>query len=566
MTEVNHRLIDRWFPVAAVDDACRTPFGSGRVEKAIFTWFASRPIAQARAAALTSLLPSDDVYRDDVEIAVRQGDAAAMARLAEAIRETHGGRSPSVLDMFSGRAIIPLEAARAGANAVGIDLSPVATLAGRLLAEYPARDWSSEPPLPFAMADRKTSIDALLPVVGDEMVYRACSHRLLRDVEGFLAEVGQRVVKRVESFYPRNEIGRFPWGYLWALTMPCDGCRRRFPLIGSMLLRHPYRRLDDPGQALRLLTQGDTWSVDVIDGSPDQAPTYTSAELTGGKRRKGKTARCPFCHHLHPLDTVKGKGERGEYRDSLLAVADQDAAGARFFRLPTCQERDAATNVPLNLAVNWPYSPVPDEIIPAGNVHTVMASGYGYRRFGELMNARQTRLFIETVRAIRSVHHDALKAGISRDYGRALTSFAASVLGRQLKHATRGARLRQHGSAEGKANNRVQTDHVFANEASINFQFDYLEVGPGAGSGTWASVSETACQSLRKLLDSGLGRPVRLRSASSTALPLRDGSVDAVITDPPYYDMIEYADASDLFYVWLTAGCVRVDHSVKLPA
>ena len=43
--------------------------------------------------------------------------------------------APVVLDMFSGRGIIPLEAARAGATAVGTDLSPVATLAGRLLAE-----------------------------------------------------------------------------------------------------------------------------------------------------------------------------------------------------------------------------------------------------------------------------------------------------------------------------------------------------------------------------------------------------------------------------------------------
>ena len=41
------RMIDRWFPVAAVDEACGTPMGSGRIEKAVFTWFASRPIAQA---------------------------------------------------------------------------------------------------------------------------------------------------------------------------------------------------------------------------------------------------------------------------------------------------------------------------------------------------------------------------------------------------------------------------------------------------------------------------------------------------------------------------------------
>lgn len=553
MTMSNHRLIDRWFPVAAVDAACRTPAGSGRVEKAIFTWFASRPIAQARAAALTTLLPADDAYRPDVNLAVRSGDAAVMKRLAAAIRQTHGDKAPVVLDMFSGRAIIPLEVARAGANAVGIDLSPVATLAGRLLADYPARDWIAEPGLPFNCVSGANSgtNPRPLPVIGDGPGAGNTAPRLVSDVELFLAEVGRRTVARVERSYPRNEHGAFPWGYLWALTMPCDGCRRRFPLIGSFVLRHPYRRLHDNGQSLRLLTQGDAWSVEVIDGPPAQTPTYVSADLAGGKKRKGKAARCPFCRHVHPLEAVKGKGELGEYDDALLAVADQEEDGVRFFRLPTDRERAAATTAVAEVRVDWPYQSVPDEVIPDGNVHTVMASGYGYRRFGELMNNRQRRLFIETTLAIRSTHCDALKAGISTDYGRALASFAAAVLCRQIRRSTRGARLMQHGSPEGKANNRVQADHVFTNESKINFQFDYFEAGPGEGSGTWSSVSETAVQSLRKLLEAGLGAPARLRSASATSLPFRDGSMDAVITDPPYYDMIEYADASDLFHTWL---------------
>ena len=43
---------------------------------------------------------------------------------------------------------------------------------------------------------------------------------------------------------------------------------------------------------------------------------------------------------------------------------------------------------------------------------------------------------------------------------------------------------------------------------------------------------------------------VAIRS-SATAVPLADASQDAVITDPPYYDNISYADLSDFFYVWL---------------
>ncbi len=45
--------------------------------KAIFPWFASRPIAQARAAVLTTLLPNAAELRPWVEPAVRSGPPEA---------------------------------------------------------------------------------------------------------------------------------------------------------------------------------------------------------------------------------------------------------------------------------------------------------------------------------------------------------------------------------------------------------------------------------------------------------------------------------------------------------
>ena len=39
--------------------------------------------------------------------------------------------------------------------------------------------------------------------------------------------------------------------------------------------------------------------------------------------------------------------------------------------------------------------------------------------------------------------------------------------------------------------------------------------------------------------------------ASATAHPLPTDSAQAVITDPPYYSAIPYADLSDFFYSWL---------------
>jgi adenine-specific DNA methylase len=543
-------MIDRWFPVAAVDEACATPAGSGRIEKAIFTWFASRPIAQARAAVLTSLLPPDPELKPLIESAIREGDSSTMDRLAKEVTAANSGKAPVVVDMFSGRAIIPLEAARAGATAIGIDLSPVATLAGRLLADYPARDWSAEPALPFAPPAQ----DAALAFEST-----ADRNRLARDVEAVLTEIGRRVRNRMEPYYPRNADGAFPWGYLWAITLPCDNCKRRFPLLGSLILRYPCRKANDPGQSLRLLTDKLKWSVAVIDGPPVQQPTYAAGLKADGKKKKGKTGRCPFCSHPHSLETIKAKGEAREYEDALIAVADVSAAGKRFFRSPTTAEETAASACKLDVDYGWPYTPVPKEVIPPGNVHTVMPSGYGYKTFGELMCDRQTLSFLVTVDEIRKVAAELHAAGLSDTYAGALTSYAASVLCKRLRRSTRGVRILQHGALDGSRRSYEQTSDLFSNEAAIYFQFDFFEAGPGDGAGTWSSVSKSAVQAIAKVLRGQRFCSARVRMASATALPVRDASVEAVITDPPYYDMVEYADASDLLHVWLKRALFDVE-------
>lgn len=524
-------MIDRWFPCDAVDRAVGTPEGSGRSEKAILTWFASRPVAQARAAVLTALLDDDPALQPVVEAAILEGRRVVIDQLAEAVRNQYEDRPPVVVDVFSGRGMIPLEAARFGTTAVGLDLSPVATLGGRLLADYPLRDWSGEPAVPFPEEEGRLAENG--------------EPRLVRDVRTVLAEVGRRVAKAVEHLYPRNPDGSFPWGYVCAVTMPCDGCRRRFPLVGSLVLRHPYGRTGDPGQSYRIVTDGDAWRIELFEGPAVGQPTYTSAG------RKGKSARCLFCGHVHNLDTVKAKGFAGEYRDELLLAADLEG-DRKVFRLPREDERAAVRELSLDdLEPIAGRSAVPDEEIPPGNVHTVMASGYGYKTYGELMCARQTLQFVETARAIQACHLELLEAGLSPDYAAALASYAGAFLVRKIRRSTRGARLLPHGHPTGSAQNRVQTGDLFSNEASVNFQFDYFEAGPGEGPGTWSSVCETGVTPLAKVCAAARGRPGRFRTGNAMALPYRDASVDAIVTDPPYLDMIEYSDASDLFYVWL---------------
>ncbi|MFK0044820.1 hypothetical protein ACIQU4_12050 [Streptomyces sp. NPDC090741] len=556
------RMIDTWFPCAEVDAAVTTPAGSGRSEKALFTWFASRPIAQARAAVVCALLADTPENRTDIRLAVQVGDGGAMARLRERIGVQYPGKAPVVLDMFSGRGIIPLEAARLGATAVGTDLSPVATLAGRLLAEFPLKDWSDEPPLPFAASSGGESLapegaggshdpdDSPLPI--DGLALPDDEPRLLVDVRAVLAEVGKRVQSRVAQYYPRNpSLGKaLPWAYLWAVTIPCDGCRRRFPLLGTMTLRHPYTRTGDEGQAVRLLADGDMWRVEIHSGRAEQNPPFSSPE---GKR--GKSARCPFqsCGHIHTLDVVKAKGFAGQYVDVMVAVGEVDEdSKQKIFRVPRHDEIEAVRLADTATFENiFNLSAVPDERIPAGNRDNVRGSGYGYLTYGSLMNSRQSLLFATTARVISELHAE-LSEIVSAEYAAALAGYAASNIMRQVKHSTRGASSRAHGRPNGSEQNRVQIDHIFSSQSVIKHQFDYIEAGPGEGPGTWSSVSMSLINALKKILDEtdAAGRPGRFRRASAVALPYRDGTVDALVCDPPYYDMIAYADSSDLFYVW----------------
>ena len=534
------RMIERWFPCAEVSERSAKGWGTGFAEKSLFPWFASRPLAQAKAAVICSLLPwpDDEREQEGLKKLVREAMKDYDAKNSELRRELakHYPNGVKICDPFSGRAMIPLEAARLGVQAWGIDYSPVATIAGMLLADYPLRDWDNEPDLPFdGYQQHKTEYFA--------------EPRLLRDVRFVLGLVGDRYTEAMGEFYPLVG-GKRPWGYVWGITLPCTNCGNRFPFTGSLKLRNPNPKKHDLGQSYRIVADSvsGVFNTEVKEGSPDTQPT-----LVKRKGVTGKTAVCCFCDHAHTLDTQKRMMRDGLRDDALLVVADLDNYVGKHYRVPVQADFDGLRGVAAVLEREPPFAlglpAVPTERIDPKHP-TLRPVGYGYQRWGDLCNTRQTLGFVRLARIIDNACRKMLTNGISSHYAAALTGYAASNLVRRMKYSTRSASLQVGRDCAG---------HIYFNDSGISHSFDYFETGCGGGPATWGSLASHTINSLKRQVARVGGRPTLVQRGSATELPLPDDTLDAIVTDPPYDAMINYCDSSDLMYVWLKRA-LRTGH------
>lgn len=529
------RMIERWFPSAEVSANSDRGWGSGNAEISLFMWFAKRPTAQAKAATICSLLrwPDNEAEQEELQKLVRSAMTGRYAAWKE-LRAQIAADNPdgaATLDPFSGRGMIPLESARLGVAATAVDYSPVAVLASYLLTSAPFRDWTGEPPLPFGP---ETTVLATSP-----------SERLVHDLEVLFTELGIRHAAMMSDFYPRHH-GELPWGYLWSAAIPCQECGRRFPLIGSYELT--LARGDRTATSFHIAADRSTgtWHAIVSDGPPTHTPTLSNA-VVNGRKIAGKSAVCVFCGHPHPLAVHRRLLQEGKGQDALVLAADIRADGQKVFRLPTDEDRAAVTAAAEALSAEASFTPflpaVPDEGIAPGNNNIIGPSIYGAHTYGDFMVDRQTLSYVRLARLINAVATELSAAGISADYVKALSGYATAVVMKKLRRSTRGARFQTSGGA--------RVGDLFVNEGSITFSHDFFEAGIGEGPGTWASISDNVLAACRNLFADLRGTPATVTRGSATELPYPPQSFSAAVTDPPYDQMIAYADASDLFYVWL---------------
>jgi adenine-specific DNA methylase len=420
----------------------------------------------------------------------------------EALGGEHGSR-PILVDPFAGGGSIPLEALRIGADVFASDLNPVAVLLNRVVIEY-------------------------IPKFGE---------RLSREVVKWGTWLRAEAEKDLSRFYPRSDEREDLLAYLWARTITCEGpgCGAILPLIRSLWLgKKPHN-----SWALKITPQkGDK----VIEIGTERNPVH----VAGGTVRKG-AATCPLCGYTTPVEGVRTQlyRRRGGTDDArLIAVATtRQGEKGRFYRVPTQADHDAVSALRAHVAKQSSDEFLnPSESLPPQGTLGFRIQLYGLTTWGNVFFARQ-RLALATLATLIQKVGNELRKSASEDFALAVQEVLSLGVGKLADYGSSLCTWMPQASQETVA-------HTFSRQA-LPMVWDFAEAYPFASSsGGWEhglafSVSPLNAES-HSCLPSG-----RIEAASATEHPFPDDSVSAVVTDPPYYDAVPYADLSDYFLVWL---------------
>ena len=538
------RFIEETFPVKEVSaEAAREKNRRSGHISALHIWWARRPLASSRATAYAALIPPPkdidewqqkrNFIRDLSKWENSLNSHLIKRAQEEILAVSNGGVPPKVLDPFGGGGAIPLEALRLGCDTYSNDLNPVAVLIQKCTLEYP----------------QKYGSPAGKPVEGIRFGEPA-KNPLVEDVKKWGEWVLAEAKKELGTFYPEEEDGSIPVGWIWARTIPCQNplCDAEIPLMRRFWLANKRKKK----VALYPDVESERVDFKIVGDGYEQMPD--NFDPTQGTISRA-VAVCPVCGGAVEAKLTRRLFQEGKSGQRLVAVVlHKPGVKGKRYRVATDTDLAVFACVKAYLAekrekltLAWGMDAVPDELIPkkrpSPNARGVSGpTRYALNQWGDLFNARQKLSLITFVEKVRAAYQKMVAEGVDAEYAKAVVSYLALILSR---HSSYNATLCWwQPSGENVFN-------VFGRQA-LPMVFDYSEQNPfGILTGNWASQTDMTCKIISQLSSTLFPHNATVTQSSATATPYPNEFFDAVFTDPPYYDNVPYAYLSDFFYVWL---------------
>lgn len=513
MRHTSKKLIEVALPLEAINTASARENTISRVQPSMLhLWWARRPLAIMRAAIIASLV---SVSCDDKEIEglqdliagiadgeqVSNGNSLLLEEAKKLIRQNFPEEAPKILDPFMGGGSTGLESLRMGCETYGTEYNPVAYLIELCMLVYPQKFYQ----------------------------FDTGSEQLGNEIKKWGKWVANQAQEEIGYLY-KNPTDNTPIvGYLWARTALCSNpaCGALIPLVRNWWLSnngkrkivlHPLVRSDSNKITFEIVNT----ELFTADFDPSQG-TFSRGIV-----------QCPVCHNISPYQILDQATQSGRIAEMPLVVIYQDQNKQKCYR-PVTEEDIKFFQIAQSVQEKYSnYSP--DEYL----VEEFRIRRYGFSCWRDFFNARQTVTLAVFCKNIRSAYEIMLAQGMEVEKAKIITTY----LGLSLDNLASGT------SALCRwLENREVISSIFVFPDFV-MQWSYAEANPFGPNNRWDQAL-SRMETITRELNFPEGRIASINQGTATNLKYPDKFFDAIITDPPYYDNIDYGNLSDFFYVWL---------------
>lgn len=434
-----------------------------------------------------------------------------------------------VLDPFMGSGTTLGEAVKLGAKAVGSDINPVSTFlvrqafmpasAVQLREAFEALEGSVAPQIRHFYQTRDPKSGELIPVLYFFWV------KTLTTPEGESVPLFSKYIFSQNAYPQKKPKAQIVCPNCWAViedrydatNISCPICALQFnPQVGPVTGQHLVTKAGKRYKVKELLAK---------DGSPPQ-------------------------HRLYASMAVRPDGSK-----VYLAAGKEDL---NLFE--EARERLGREDLPL-----------PNSMVRSGH-NTDQARGYNYTKWRDFFNERQLLclgLLLQEVTKIEDVviqEQMLCLFSSTLEFNNLFCSFKGEGTGavRHMfsNHILKPERAplensiwgtdRSSGTFSTLFESRLLRAKRYLDEPfEIDLEYDLT----GKRIGSKKVISSLPIMARRKeSWDelSGSDHGLLILNGDSSKLPVPDRSVDAVVTDPPYFDFVHYSELSDFFFAWLS--------------
>ena len=558
----DRRLIEDFIPIReiSIESASEKSIKKGHIST-LHLWWARRPLVAARAAVFASLVaaPESSQKRTALSKAMidlckwEAGEATinkARRQILEAQRERlnlpadtplNQVPPPKVLDMFSGGGAIPLEALRLGCETYAVELNPVAHIIELCTLVYPQKYGKK-------LADEVEKwgnwvIEKVRGEIGD--LYPSIEYADIgKEGDGEKDDKEPLQLDLLSLTQSKNKNSKSksltPVAYLWTRTVKCPNpaCGAAVPLVRQTWLCKKAKKY----VALKVIPNHETKRVEFekVEAATEKGLGF---DPSSGSSRGNST--CRHCGTTVDVNYVKKEGVAGKINQQLMAiictnygVKGKNYLAGKFYDNYIPDEVELKNRLDKLCAETG--LTIPNEPLPDYGVLGFRVQPYGLVKWSDLFTSRQLLSLITFVKWVKLAHNEMMQQGYEVEFGKAIATYLSLAT---TKTANRGSNL-------GVYHTGRETIESPISSGRLPMCWDFPETNPiGLGSGNWLDGLNWTIQTLRNLAD--ISNLAIVKRQPCQRLDLPDSSIEAVITDPPYFDAVPYADLSDYFYVWL---------------